>query len=440
MRRKQRVGMGRPRRGATLVFVAVFAVALVAMAAFVIDLSRLYVGTNELQTGADAAALRGALQLQYDPAQSPASVTTSFATSNQALNQPVTLAGADVTPVFWNPAGSPKATILNAWTNANAVQVSASRNTGLLFGKLLSEVSPTPQRKSIAWVANITRVACPTPWGFPLISLNEHLYPSGGSVNYAVTPTIYADLDSVLKSTNGPQSLTMIFWPPSHLENGSTKQIPKQIGTDSAFYALASSINEYADQIAAPKSKCFNSIIEIDQSEASGVFPGQGTGSVQKKTVNGVQGDGPANKLPGLCETAGLPSNRADCWPKGTTLFTGQTPGVTVTVAWVGAIAGSNVPVRTIGGFRIMCVYRSAGGGAGGGNGKGNGGNGSGGGGERCEWLDGTNNGFFTSRGVSTPYDEGTIVGYPVTTYPGLGNGVVLGNAPSLAQRLILVR
>lgn len=437
MRRKQRVGTGRPRRGATLVFVAVFALALVAMAAFAIDLSRLYVGTNELQTGADAAALRGALQLQYEPGQSPASVTTSFATSNQALNQPVSLANADVTPVFWDPAGSPKATILNAWTNANAVQVSASRTTGLLFGRLLSAVSPTPQRKSIAWVANVTRVSCPTPWGFPLISLNEHLYPSGGGLNYTVTTTMFADLDSALKSTNGPQSLTMIFWPPSQLTN-SGPQLPKQTGTDSAFYALASNVNEYADQIAAPQSNCYNSNVAIGQTEASGVFTGQGPGSVQKKTVNGVDGSGPANG-PGLCETTGLPNNSADCWPQGTTVFTGQTPGVTVTVAWVGALTGSNVPVRTIGGFRIMCIYRNAGGGGGGGNGNGNG-NGGGGGGERCEWLDGTNKGFFTSRGVNTPYDEGTIVGYPVTTYPGLGEGTTLGNSPSLAQRLIIVR
>lgn len=440
MHRKQRVGTGRPRRGATLVFVAVFALALVALAAFAIDLSRLYVGTNELQTGADAAALRGALQLQYNPGQSPVTVTTTFATSNQALNQPVALANADVTPVLWDPAGNPKATILNAWTNANAVQVSASRSTGLLFGRLLSAVSPTPQRKSIAWVANVNRVSCPTPWGFPVISLNEHLYPAGGTTNYSVSPSMFADLDAKLKAINGRQEMTMIFWPPTQLSNGGP-QLPKQTGSDSAFYALADNMNAYADQIANPNGNCENQSIAVGQSES---FPGQGGGTVQKKTVDGVEGTPPADG-PGFCSR---PAGSADCWPRGTASFIGQTPGVTVTVAWVGAIVGSNVPVRSIGGFRVLCVYPASNGGGGGGkkdddDDKKNNGNGNGNGGgsaARCEWLDGTNKAFFTAKGVSTPYDEGTIVGYPVTTYPGLGEGVVLGNAPALGQRLIIVR
>ena len=426
MRRKQRVGIGLSRRGATLVFVAIFAVALVAMAAFAIDLSRLYVGTNELQTGADAAALRGALQLQYNPGESPVSATTAFSTSNQALNQPISLVGADVTPVFWDPTANPKAKILNSWTSANAVQVAASRTTFLLFGRLLSAVSPTPQRKSIAWVANITRIICPMPWGFPMISLNEHLYPGGGGLNYTVTHTLFADLDSALKTTNGPQALTMIFWPPSLLTNAGS-QLPKQTGTDSAFYALSSNVNEYADQIAAPQTNCYNRDFEIRQGEAVGVFPGQGPGSVQKKTVNGVDGSGPANG-PGLCETTGLPNNRADCWPQGTTLFTGQTPGVTVTVAWVGALSGTNVLVSTLGGFRVMCVYRQTP-------------TGKAGTGDSCNWLDGAmNKSYFEGKGVQTPYDEGTIVGYPVPVFPGLEPGTTLGNFSSLAQRLILVR
>jgi hypothetical protein len=176
-------------------------------------------------------------------------------------------------------------------------------------------------------------------------------------------------------------------------------------------------------------------------------FPGAGSGSVAMKTVDGTEAIRTAGRLQGLCESQGLPNTQADCWPIGTTVFTGQTPGVTVTVAWVGSVTPGGVPVVSIGGFRVMCVYRSpangGGGGGGNGNGNGNGGNGGngGGGGETCEWLDGTaNRGYFQARGVETPYSMGTIVGYPVPTYPGLGNGSQLGNAPSLGQRLILVR
>lgn len=67
-RELRRVAGPRRRRGATLIMVALFSVAIVGMAAFAIDLSRLYVGTNELQTRADATALNAALLLQRNPA------------------------------------------------------------------------------------------------------------------------------------------------------------------------------------------------------------------------------------------------------------------------------------------------------------------------------------------------------------------------------------
>lgn len=80
-----RSNLRRERRGATLVFVAVFALALLGVAAFAIDASRLYVGTNELQTGADAAALRAARYMQTVAGGNPTSATVSFASANESL-------------------------------------------------------------------------------------------------------------------------------------------------------------------------------------------------------------------------------------------------------------------------------------------------------------------------------------------------------------------
>lgn len=409
------------RRGATIVFVALFAVAIVGLAAFAIDVSRLYVGVNELQTGADASALRGARFLQLNRDQSPVAAIASFDDRNQALDAPIDVSFSGVRPVFWDPAGSPQATYLNSWTNANAVEVTADRMTGLLFGRALSAVNSTPRRRAIAWIANITAVDCPTPWGFPMLALNEHLY--GSTSPNTVNANIFDDLTRRLGEVNGPQSMTMIFWPPTHLDNSGPK-LPKQDGTDSAFYALAANMNDYADQLASPTSQCGNQTISIGTAEQ---FPGAGSGSTAQKTVDGTEAVRTANKLVGLCESQGLPANRADCWPIGSLSFSGQTPGVTVTVGWVGSVSGSSVPVVTIGGFKVMCVYRDPG--------KGKGGN------ESCEWLDGSaNKAYFNAAGVKSPYDLGTVVGYPVPTYPGLGGGTQIGNAPSLAQRLILVR
>ena len=56
------------RRGATAVLVAILIVVVGGMAAFAIDLARVYTGVNEMQTGADASALAGAIQLQHSGA------------------------------------------------------------------------------------------------------------------------------------------------------------------------------------------------------------------------------------------------------------------------------------------------------------------------------------------------------------------------------------
>jgi len=461
-RRARRGSAKRTRRGATLVFVAVFALALVGVAAFAIDASRLYVGTNELQTSADAAALRAARFMQSNPGSDPTSAAQAFSPSNESLGSGVQLAEQDVSPIFYDPIN--RSFTATNWASANAVEVRATRVGNLLFGRLLTNVMPSPTRRSVAWVANITQVSCPTPWGFPVLALNERLNPSGTPNASTISPAAFASVDSALATSTGARDLTMIFWPPTHLLNAGP-QLPKQTGSDSAFYALAGNMNSYADQIADPLGSCGgNSSISIGTQET---FPGQGGGSVEKKTVDGVEGTGPANQYIGLCENVNAPNNTADCWPQGTTNFNGQTPGVRVIVSWVGPVNGSGVPVVAIGGFRVMCVYRGTGGG-GGPNAslnsttstfllatyarltQGRPNNPPGppnnppnpppAGGETCQWLDGPNKTYFDARGVSAPYDEGTIVGYPEAIYPGLGPGTTLGNAPSLGQRLILVR
>lgn len=454
----ERSNLRRERRGATLVFVAVFALALVGVAAFAIDASRLYVGTNELQTGADAAALRAARYMQSNPGSDPTSVAQAFSPSNESLGSGVQLAAQDVSPVLYDPDDN---TFTPAtWATANAVEVRATRVGNLLFGRLLTGVMPSPSRRSVAWVANVTQVNCPTPWGFPVLALNDRLNP-GSTNSSSISANTFASVDSALGTATGARDLTMIFWPPTHLNNGGP-QIPKQTGSDSAFYALADNMSEYPSQIANPESCAANSSIAIGPEEP---FSGIGGGSVESKTVNGVEGTPPA-KLGMLCQTPQQPANSADCWPPGTSNFSGQTPGVRVIVAWVGSENASTVPVVAIGGFRVMCVYRGTKGGgpkasvAGASTefflasnshlqpgdkddkpkppkdppGPPPAGN------ESCQWLDGPNKSYFDARGVSTPYDEGTIVGYPEAIYPGLGPGTKLGAEYSLGQRLILVR
>lgn len=422
MRTRTVVMHRRQRRGATLVFVAIMITVVVGMAAFAVDLSRFHVGANELQTGADAAALRGAMFLQGNPGTSPVDSAVAFATVNNALNGPVELEAGDVEAILWDPAASPSETSLgNNWTNANAVAVRASRTRGLLFGRLLGAVTSTPNRRAVAWVANITRVECPAPWGFPLNAFNLELFNAN---DFTVRTNSYNKLLDTLSNQSEQRRLeiSMIFSP-------SDVPITTPANASFSFEAIDDNnvnMNAYRDQIADASSCAAASSVAIDSVEA---FPGKGGGAIPKKTADGAHGGpGKSTGEKSLCEpvTKGGKAN-ADCYPVGSG-FTGS-PGVTVTVAWIDdPTAKSSALVKTLSGFRVMCVY----------NGKTNGDPDPS---ETCAWYDKMRaGGYVPNTGMPNTFYAGTIIGYPVTLSGTLTPGTVLGNAPSLGQRLILVR
>lgn len=160
----------RRRRGATLVFVAILLVALVGVCGIAIDLSRLYVSVNELQTAVDAAALRGALRLQRAPDSSTGELEVAVSNFWGGSN---TVAGGTVT----DPAvvlqrcsqGANTVTCGAPGVNAiaNAVKVTATLSSELLFGRVLSVVAPRPSRSATAWVASIGRT-CIRPFLFDI--------------------------------------------------------------------------------------------------------------------------------------------------------------------------------------------------------------------------------------------------------------------------------
>lgn len=178
----------RARRGATLVFVALLLVVILGVCAFAIDLSRLYVGVNELQTAVDAAALRGALRLQRAPNADPtADVTDFLATSNPVMG--TTLTDVTVQGWHWNADAGQRRPM--AWgtttgsTPVNAVSVAATLPAGLLFGRVLSVVAPRPRRTATAWVVSVG-LTCVRPWMFEL----TRVFSRGGvTVTPRTTPT-----------------------------------------------------------------------------------------------------------------------------------------------------------------------------------------------------------------------------------------------------------
>lgn len=372
------------RRGATLVLVAVMIILLGGMAAFAIDLARVYGGVNELQTGADAAALAGAHRLQRIPATSAAAGIITFGAQNKAFGSAITLANGDVEGGFWDPSNG--SFTAQAWTLAstNAVRVTARRQTNLGFGGLLGVSSITPFRRGVAWIANQATLDCIKPWGMPLTYVNTLL---GQSLTTQAGVNALRNLGRTLA---GQQQLTIVAGPNINNPRGSPNTPPT---TFLALTGANSSRKEYQNAIID-----LNCEGTADYSVSGGesqiqTQPGQGNGDIPRTTVQAVELNLPGNQGNGGRQTCRAQiGNDATCYDPAT-----NAAGVDLTVAAVTQTAVNSADINVLMGFKLMCVFRGS-------NQPGSSSNS-----ETCPWL--------TAAGLTANnYTQGTLVGYPTAT------------------------
>jgi hypothetical protein len=136
--------------------VALLLTVIIGISAVAIDLSRLYVGVNELQTAVDAAALRGALALQRGVTNPEPDVRNFIASANPVLGSNFS-GPVEVTARRYGANGSWSATTFTATGSqtANAVRVTATLSGSLLFGRVFELPAMTVQRSATAWVAGL---------------------------------------------------------------------------------------------------------------------------------------------------------------------------------------------------------------------------------------------------------------------------------------------
>lgn len=170
------------RKGAIMVLAAFTLVVLVIMLAFVVDVSRMLVQKNELQTGTDAAAHASAIQLLTDPSQ-VASVASTAGTRNLVLGRATTFPASSVQCGVWDgttngwTSGSPH--VLPCTSADNAVQVSGSDPTSYLFQSVLGAAAQQVHTIAVAWAApQVTSSSCVKPWGMYYSELTKRLDPA----------------------------------------------------------------------------------------------------------------------------------------------------------------------------------------------------------------------------------------------------------------------
>ncbi len=386
----------RTRRGATMVLVAICTVAFVSIAALAIEFTRFSTGIGEVQTAADASALRGALRIQRVPGLSPVDSVVAFSAVNGALGARASIASTDVLPKYYNPLLTP-AERDTTWAAANAVSVLVNQPTNLLFRRVLT--STTARRRAVAWVANVTGKTC----DFKPIALPMATFFGSDTLTQTMVSAMLADTSDTAK-----KSRTRVMLPVS----------PSNDPGASTFLMIADTPNKYADQLSrgggcAADSSIFSGTLEP--------FPGKGLGAVTKNTVEGFAGIKTTGSA--VCTfIGGIDSNDATCVDAATGAV-GSKIWVAYSVTAGAGCKNNDCNIRTlmVGTFRLMCVF----------SGKPN--NTQPDAAESCPWLSGT--GLATSG-----YDPGTLVGYPEAGPPGLDGNTSLGSTKSIAQRLILVK
>ena len=134
----------RPRRGFILIFTCLALVVLMAVAGIAVDVGRMYIGKNELQSFAEGAALAGALQLDgtTEGVTRATDVVANTATGSNAMKWDMaTKAVRDITTTFAKGlAASPDKPDAATWTakpdspsNYRFVKVIASASLPSIF-------------------------------------------------------------------------------------------------------------------------------------------------------------------------------------------------------------------------------------------------------------------------------------------------------------------
>jgi hypothetical protein len=264
---------------------------LVIMLAFVIELSRLYVQKNELQTAADAAALAGAIQLSVSTNNvSDSAVATG--NRNHILTNNASLVAGDVmcgvwdglptngvTPNTWHD-GSPHA--LPCLSTDNAVQVNGTDPTSYLFSGVLGATNGNVSAVASAWLApTVDNTSCVKPLAVDYQLLLTALDPFRGGV--ARDPLRVLDAIDYNTLHNNSSALTFCLKDGS---NGSAT-CPSTANTSGSFNIVGlapgdNGGNTYGNELAADCSE--NYVI------GTGDNIDVQTGNIVGQTKQGVKG------------------------------------------------------------------------------------------------------------------------------------------------------
>jgi hypothetical protein len=178
-----------PRRGGTLVLVAVLLTVLVGCAALAVDLARAYGVRTQLRTVADAAALSAATDLARTAPQGDAVARALQLRSGNRVGGTVLgdagMGAGDVVPGTWDFTTGAFAP--TAWAAATAVRATARHQLPWSFARIFGTEGRALSATAIAALGSPQWRRCLTPWAVPYSNLLVTLGRPATDTSYRLT-------------------------------------------------------------------------------------------------------------------------------------------------------------------------------------------------------------------------------------------------------------
>ena len=340
----------RTRRGSMTVMVGILLVAFLGVGAISADVGRFFVVTGELQTAADAAALRGALKLADTPGSNPElyvdnAVIAFVGATNRADGKTLSVTAPNVRLAFYTPGtkqSGAQGTIdynLNG-RRANAVTVNLQAAPAGVFAQLLGLGGVNFNRAATSWIAHVGS-NCVRPWAFPYAPLYEKVM----EVENAPTPA--PDLDATKLSEFMAEEPTARYF------TILGQNQPSELLNDGEWTGFNFTGNAGRPGFVDGIQGCGSEKINPDAGQGV-TLPGQADQYVSWSVdaVFGSTGGGP--KAPdALC--AKKADGNAGCFVNAAD----DAPGVTINSAWGELLGnGSNgIDFDYVGEFVLTCFY-----------------------------------------------------------------------------------
>jgi Flp pilus assembly protein TadG len=328
--------------------VAIMLVAFLGVGAISADIGRYFTVTGEVQTAADAAALRGALKLAETVGADPeaivdAAVISFVATTNRADGRSLAVTAPNVRMAIYTPGASGAQGTISYALNGkrpNAVTVDLTQpGVGGVFTQLLGLAGVSANRGATAWIAHLG-LNCVRPWAFPYRALYT-------SVMGVAPPTPAPDLDAVKFQEFMAKDVSLRGF--TILGQNQLSALSNDGEWNGFNYTGNAGRASFVDGIQG----CTNERINPDAGEGV-TLPGQANQYVNWSvtSVFGSTGGGP-NAAAGICKQKAV--GNAGCYLNATD----TSPGVTINSAWGELLGtGSNgIDFDYVGEFVMTCFY-----------------------------------------------------------------------------------